>query len=152
MRGAVDQRLIFERLHNADKGIYQQRVAIDDYANISGVSKKLYKQNGLPETIIPASDFGVFEAGYDLPARNAITFAERATLTELKPGEKIYRVTNDPSVDPYAKTGGYWTHTPPAQLAEVIGGTAVMPEWNNFQRVYEFTVPPDDPANSLPKV
>jgi hypothetical protein len=28
----------------------------------------------------------------------------------------------------------------------VIGGTAVMPEWNNFQRVYEFTVPVPDPT------
>jgi hypothetical protein len=29
----------------------------------------------------------------------------------------------------------------------VVGDTAVVPEWNNFQRVYEFTVPtPADPT------
>ena len=42
IRGAVDQRLVFERLKEAhiQKGIYQQRVVIDDYANIPGVDKK----------------------------------------------------------------------------------------------------------------
>ncbi|RZK28936.1 MAG: hypothetical protein EOO63_10145 [Hymenobacter sp.] len=53
-------------------------------------------------------------------------------------------MANDPAIDPYGRTGGYWTRTPPAGLGEVVGGTAVMPEWNNYQQVYEFTVP--DPA------
>ena len=61
-------------------------------------------------------------------------------------------MTSDPVNDPRGKTGGYWTRTPPANLADVIGGTAVMPEWNNFQRVYEFTAPPyADPINKEPK-
>ena len=71
---------------------------------------------------------------------------------EVKPGEKLYRVTNDPVSEPFAKTGGYWTRTPPTNLSEVVGGTAVMPEWNNFQRVYEFTAPPyADPIKEEPK-
>ena len=61
-------------------------------------------------------------------------------------------MTNDPTNEPFARTGGYWTRTPPANLADVIGGTAVMPEWNSFQRVYEFTAPPyTDPVNQEPK-
>ena len=87
-----------------------------------------------------------------MPKANAPTFTGSATLVELRPGEKLYRVTSDPTTDKFARTGGYWTRTPPASLAEVIGGTAVMPEWNNFQRVYEFTAPPyTDPDKREPK-
>lgn len=106
----------------------------------------------MPQTTIPASFFGVNNPDFDLPARNATTFTGSATLVEIPPGEKLYRVTSDPDNDKHAKTGGYWTRTPPANLAGVIGGTAVMPEWNNFQRVYEFTAPPyTDPVNKEPK-
>ena len=89
---------------------------------------------------------------FNLPPKKAATFTSYAELREVKPGEKLYRVTNDATIDPRAKTGGYWTRTPPAQLSDVIGGTAVMPEWNNFQCVYEFTAPPyADPINEEPK-
>lgn len=152
LRAAVDKRLVFERLRDAKRGIYQQRVVIDDYAAIPGVTPEPYVPNGLPSIAIPASDFGVNDPDFDLPAWNAPTFTGSAKLVEVKPGEKLYRVTNDPVSEPFAKTGGYWTRTPPASLHEVISGTAVMPEWNNFQRVYEFTAPPyADPINEEPK-
>jgi len=152
LRGAVDQRLIFERLQNADKGIFQQRVVIDDYENIPGVVKKPFVHNGLPELEILASDFGVADPRFNLPPAKAATFTGYAQLNEVKPGDKLYRVTNDPVTDPRGKTGGYWTRTPPPDLVDVIGGTAVMPEWNNFQRVYEFTAPPyADPVKQEPK-
>jgi hypothetical protein len=152
VRQTVDKRLLFERLQNAKRGLYQQRVVIDDYAAIPGVSKQTYVPNGLPSVAIPASDFGVDDPGFDLPAWNAPTFTGSARLVEILPGEKLYRVTNDPVSEPFAKTGGYWTRTPPADLSEVISGTAVMPEWNNFQRVYEFTAPPyADPVAREPK-
>jgi hypothetical protein len=158
LHGAADKQQMFERLCDAadpakkGRGIYQQRVVIDDFANIPGVELKKYVNNGLPPVAIPASNFGVNDPDLDLPEGNAPTFADYAKLVEIKPGEKLYRVTNDPISEPYAKTGGYWTRTPPTQLAEVIGGTAVMPEWNNFQRVYEFTAPPyADPINKEPK-
>ena len=152
VRGAVDKRLVFERLRDVEKGIYQQRVVIDDYENIPGVEERPYVSNGLPFATISALDFGVDDPAFDLPDRNAPTFTGSASLVEVKPGEKLYRVTSDPSNDKYAKTGGYWTRTPPANLAEVIGGTAVMPEWNNFQRVYEFTAPAyTDPVRQEPK-
>jgi hypothetical protein len=152
IRGAVDQRLVFERLREAKKGIYQQRVIVDDYNNIPGVDRKDYVDNGLPSAIIPASAFGVDDPAFDLPERNATTFTGSAKLVEVMPGEKLYRVTSDPANDSFARTGGYWTRSPPTNLAGVVGGTAVMPEWNNFQRVYEFPVPPyNDPVGKEPK-
>ncbi len=152
IRSAVDPRLVFERLRDAKKGIYQQRVVIDDYESIPGVVKGDYVNNSLPEIEILASTFGVDDPRFNLPPAKATTFTEHAVLKEVKPGEKLYRVTSDPTNDPRAKTGGFWTRTLPTQLADVIGGTAVMPEWNNFQRVYEFTAPPyNDPANREPK-
>ncbi|RZK30077.1 MAG: hypothetical protein EOO63_07615 [Hymenobacter sp.] len=148
----MDKKLVFQRLQDANKGVYQQRVIIDDYDSVPGISKVPYVANGLAATPIPASLFGVADSDYDLPMINAPTFTESAVLVELKPGEKLYRVTNDPATGKYSKTGGYWTRTPPTQLADVVGGTAVMPEWNNFQRVYELTVPPDDPTGKFPKM
>ena len=150
--GTVDKKLVFDRLQDAKKGIYQQRVVIDDYDNIPGISNAPYIANGLAADTIPASLFGVTDSDYDLPMVNAPTFTDSAVLVELKPGDKLYRVTNDPTISKYAKTGGYWTRTPPTQLADVISGTAVIPEWNNFQKVYELTVPAHDPTSTLPKM
>lgn len=156
LRGSVDKLLVFQRLDTAadapHKGLFEQRVIIDDYESIPGVVKAPYVENGLLPQPISASLFGVPDPAFDLPARNAPTFTGYAQLREVMPGEKLYRVTSDPQNDPYAMTGGYWTRTPPAELGEVIGGTAVMPEWNNFQRVYEFTAPPyADPVAKEPK-
>ena len=139
-----DFQQTFIRLAVADKGVYQQHVILDDYAAIPGVSDKPYVKNCLPPKAIAASDFGVNDPALDLPATKAVTFTGQARLVELKPGETLYRVACDPATDKFGRTGGYWTRTPPAGLAEVVGGTAVMPEWNNFQKVYKFTVP--DPA------
>ena len=158
LQAAPDKQLVFQRLQDAKgftkkgKGLYQQRVIIDDYDNIPGVHKEMYSPNGLPQLSLSASDFGVDDPALNLPDFNAPTFTAHAALVELKPGETIYRVTNDPSTSEFAHVGGYWTRTPPADLAEVIGGTAVMPEWNNFQRVYAFTVPPyTDKGKQEPK-
>lgn len=153
MLGAPNKQVVFERLCDAvdiskkGRGIFQQRVVIDDFANIPGLSTANYVSNGLPKGILSASSFGVDDPSLDLPENAAPTFTGSAVLVEIEPGEKLYRVTSDPATDKYAKTGGYWTRTPPPNLAEVIGGTAVMPEWNNFQRVYEFTAPPYADSN-----
>lgn len=141
MQSATDQKQVFRRLRNADKGLYQQRVIIDDYEHIPGVKKEKYVANGLLPLPIAAKDFGVDSAGFDLPGERAPTFSERPRLVEIKPGEKLYRVTNDSVAGGYDKTGSFWTRTAPAALAEVIGGVAVKPEWNSYQRVYEFTAP-----------
>ena len=159
MRAAADKPIVFERLRDAvdlskrGKGVYQQRIVIDDYDACPGVCAGKYVGNGLPPIAIPANTFGVDNPDFDLPEGNAPTFTGGAVLVEIKPNEKMYRVTSDPISEKFAKTGGYWTRTPPTNLAGVIGGTAVMPEWNNFQRVYEFTAPPyTDPINKEPKV
>ena len=138
-----DFQQTFIRLAVADKGVYQQHVILDDYAAVPGVSNQAYVKNSLPFAAIAASDFGVNNPKLDLPPAKAETFT-KARLVQLKPGETLYRVACDPATDPFGRTGCYWTRTPPAGLAEVVGGTAVMPEWNNFQEVYKFTVP--DPA------
>ncbi len=31
--------------------------------------------------------------------------------------------------------------TKPQQLDDVIGGTAVLPEWNNFEYIHEYIIP-----------
>ena len=143
---AADPQVVVERLKQTGKqrGLYQMRVVVDDYAGLPGVSATPFVNNGLPLTAIPASKFGIADSALDLAKEPAQTFCEEPELVKLAPGTKLYRVANDPASEPFGHTGGYWTRTPPASLEEVIGGTAVVPEWNNFQRVYEFTVP--DPA------
>jgi hypothetical protein len=146
---AADPQVVVDRLKDAgkQKGLYQMRVVADDYAGLPGVSPTPFVDNSLPQLAIPASQFGVDNPALDLPDYVAQTFCDKAELVQLKPGDKLYRVANDPASDPQGHSGGYWTRTPPAGLHEVVGGTAVVPEWNNFQRVYEFTVPaPADPA------
>jgi hypothetical protein len=154
LQSATNRKQAFLQLQRATKGIYQQRVIIDDYDHVPGVKRAKYVANGLPPVSIAAKDFGVNSADFDLPFDKAPTFSERPRLVEIKPGEKLYRVTNDSVADRYAKTGPFWTREAPAALAEVIGGVAVMPEWNSYQRVYEFTAPAyadSTQANALPK-
>ena len=146
---AADPQVVVNRLKEAgkQKGLYQMRVVADDYAGLPGVSPTPYVNNSLPHLDIPASKFGVNDSSLDLSGNTAKTFCDKAELVELKPGDKLYRVANDPASDPLGHSGGYWTRTPPTGLHDVVGGTAVVPEWNNFQRVYEFTVPtPADPT------
>lgn len=64
--------------------------------------------------------------------------AGTAELILLAEGTKLYRVCND-GWEQF--TGGYWTRTKPQTIAEVIGGTAVQPEWNSFNNLVEYTVP-----------
>ena len=141
-----DFQQTFLRLVVADKGLYQQHVILDDYTAIPGVSRQLYVSNSLPQLPVAASNFGVADKDLDLPADKAQTFTGSAKLVKLKPGDKLYRVANDPATDPFGHRGSYWTRTPPTGLAGVIGGTALMPEWNNYEKVYEFTVPEPGPG------
>ena len=155
IRGAVDQRLVFERLRDAvaplGKGIFQQRVVIDDYKNIPGTINNPYSGgNSLPAEKMLANDFlsddekaelartgeyGLNNQDLDLPDYRTATFTKEARLVKIKPGTTLYRVT-----DPGGEGGPWWTLNPPKDLAEVIGGTAVMPEWNKFSTVIEATV------------
>src|SRR5690606_4280238 len=51
-------------------------------------------------------------------------------------GDRIYRVSNKDGAG-----GPYWTETKPKQLDDVVGGTAVLPEWNNFEYIHEYIIP-----------
>jgi hypothetical protein len=64
-------------------------------------------------------------------ARNFVN----ASPVELPEGTKLYRVTGG------NPAGGYWTLEKPNSLADVIGGTAVQPEWNSFEKLYVYEVP-----------
>jgi hypothetical protein len=121
----ADPQVIVNRLKDAgkQKGLYQMRVTADDYAGLPGVSPTPYVPYGLPPIGIPASHFGVDNPSLDLASYTAETFCNKAELVELQPGDKLYRVANDPASDPLGHSGGYWTRTPPAGLASVVGGT-----------------------------
>ena len=155
VRGAVDPRLVYERLikANEEKGIYQQRVVIDEYTTVPGISKEQYKENSLPRQKTLANDFlsdqdkitfartnkfGVNNEELDLPDYRATTFTKEAKLVKLEPGTILYRVT-----DTGGEVGPWWTTEPPNNLAEVIGGTAVMPEWNGFNKIFTAEIPDD---------
>ena len=137
----VSHKQMFDGLLSA-KSVHHQRVIIGDYESVPGLTEGYYVNNSRLDEPILASDFGVSDSEYDLPAAKATTFTGPVVLRELEPGEKLYRVTTDHTTDPRAKTGGFWTRIPPAALADVIGETAVRPEWNNFQAVYVYEVPP----------
>ena len=156
LRGAVDKRLVFERLVKAEieKGIHQQRIYVDDYSNVPGVSKQAYNGgNSLAKSKLLANDFlshseqamlaqtgkyGNNNEALDLPDYRTATFTGGAKLIKLPPGTPLFRVT-----DPGGEGGPWWTLEKPKDLAEVIGGTAVMPEWNGFGKVVTASVPDD---------
>ena len=39
------------------------------------------------------------------------------------------------------RKGNYWTFDKPTSILEVIGGTAVMPEWNGMTKIIEIEAP-----------
>jgi hypothetical protein len=125
---------LYNALLNA-KSIYHQRVLIDDNVSaIPGISQGAFAANGLPRTMIWATPA---DSLLSLPAAEAPNFVNAADIT-LAAGTKIYRVIGGAGSYP---TGGYWTETKPTNYAEIIGGTAVQPEWNGFNEIVEFTVP-----------
>ena len=56
--------------------------------------------------------------------------------TEIIPtsGETFYRVGSD-------KLGTYWSRTKPTSQIQAMSENAILPDWNNFSYVHEFTVP-----------
>ena len=73
---------------------------------------------------------------YDLPDYRTETFAGSVAPVELEEGTVLYHVT-----DKGGEAGGYWTLQRPQSLSEVIGGTAVRPEWNGFSKLVAYEVP-----------
>ena len=110
-------------------------VLIKDYENIPGVAKGRYYSNS--STIADKVDLPVgWPSDFDINQRTVETFTGKVEPLELRPGDKIYRVS---SVN--GGGGPYWTRRKPEKVEEVIGGIAVQPEWNNFEYIFEYTVP-----------
>lgn len=124
-----DKAGLMNNLKNA-VSIYHQRVYIKDWDHIPGIEKTDYIPNGLKTGI--SSPWN--NSDLDLSAADAANFVN-AKADELPAGTKIYRVTGG------NPAGGYWTIQKPTSVGEVIGGTAVRPEWNNFARIYVYEVP-----------
>lgn len=125
---------LIDELGTAKSKLHAQ-VLIKDYDNIPGVAKGRYVRNGSK-----LSDKTDLLSGWtkdvDLPAGQIENFTGKIEPLELKPGDKIFRVS---SVN--GGSGAYWTRVKPEKLDDVVGGTAVQPQWNNFQYLYEYTVP-----------
>lgn len=128
---APDGVAFYNKLDNA-KSHYHQQVYIKDFDNIPGVQKTNYTSNGLTSG---KSNSSWNNPDLDLPASEAANFTN-AVAKDLPAGTKIYRVTGG------NPAGGYWTKQIPNDVGDVIGGTAVRPEWNSFEKFYEFEVPP----------
>lgn len=125
---------LIDHLGTAKSKLHAQ-VLIKDYDNIPGVAKGRYAPNGSS-----LSDKVDLPNGWandiDLPENQIRNFTGKIEPLELKPGDKIYRVSNANGA-----SGPYWTRTKPEKLDDVVGGTAVLPEWNNFEYLHEYTIP-----------
>lgn len=118
------------------KSVYHQMIITKDYKNIPGILRSSYTDNSLNSAVVHASQFNESNPAYDLPSYRAATFTQSVQLVSLPAGTKLYRVT-----DAGGEAGGFWTLNHPSAISDVIGLTAVMPEWNGFTKVVEYTVP-----------
>ncbi|XLS30559.1 hypothetical protein ACJD0Z_06970 [Flavobacteriaceae bacterium M23B6Z8] len=117
------------------KSYYHILVLIKDYDNIPGVTSGRFRSNSSSlsdKSPKPES----WDASLDLPSGRVGTFTGNIDAIELTAGQKIYRVSQEGG-----EGGAYWTLSKPASLEDVIGGTAVRPEWNNFEVLSEYTIP-----------
>ncbi|MEM9685528.1 MAG: hypothetical protein AAF934_01230, partial [Bacteroidota bacterium] len=125
---------LIDQLGNAKSKLHAQ-VLIKDYDNIPGVAKGRYTSNGstlADKVSLPSG----WSDDVDLPVDEIENFTGKIEPLELNPGDKIYRVSHANGAG-----GPYWTRTKPENLDDVVGGTAVLPEWNNFQYLHEYTIP-----------
>ena len=125
---------LIDELGTAQSKLHAQ-VLIKNYDNIPGVVKGRYTPNG--STLADKVDLpSGWTDDFDLPENQIRNFTDKVEPLELKPGDKIYRVSHSNGA-----SGPYWTRTKPKQIDDVVGGTAVLPEWNNFQYLHEYTIP-----------
>ena len=123
---------------NTAKSIYHQRVLINDRVDaVPGIAAGMYVANGLPAKSIDATPA---DDQLNLPASEAPNFVD-VRDTVLRVGTILYRVIGGAGSYP---TGGYWVLDKPAGYADVIGGTAVQPEWNAFDVMVVYTIPAGD--------
>ena len=155
---------LFSRLEKA-KSLNHQKVIIGDYENILGVTKGKYISNSV-DNIKSDIKIKVNNNDFILKKYQGETFAKNAKLIKrenieviedlgngiqfikIKPGTKLYRVFDGYKPwDDISQTGStlpkgnYWTFDKPTSISEVIGGTAVMPEWNGMTKIIEIEAP-----------
>ncbi|MDI9864357.1 hypothetical protein QM480_08470 [Flectobacillus sp. DC10W] len=147
LKGTFDttsnKQKLYSDLNNA-LSIYHRKVIIRNF-DFAGLANGTYQPNGFSQGTqfanfkvkLPNGSFDPdFAVSY---APDVMSFVNNtASLEQLPEGTKLYRVCND-GWDQF--TGGYWTRTKPTQISEVIGGTAVQPEWNSFKNIVEYTIP-----------
>lgn len=123
---------------NTAKSIYHQRVLVNDRVDeIPGITTGMFVANGLPSKEVDATPF---DDQLNLPPSEAPNFVS-VKDTVLRKGAVLYRVIGGAGSYP---TGGYWVLDKPTGYADVIGGTAVQPEWNAFEVMVEYTIPEGD--------
>lgn len=123
---------------NTAKSIYHQRLLINDRVDaIPGIAAGMFTANGLPAEEIDATP-SVPEL--NLPKSEAPNFAN-VKDTVLRKGAVLYRVIGGEGSYP---TGGYWVLDKPTGYGDVIGGTAVQPEWNAFEVMVVYTLGTND--------
>lgn len=118
------------------KGKDHLRTLVGDFENVPGVSFRSFIDNSLSKTKVN-SPIKWNDSNLDLPDWAHETFTTKATPRDLPEGTKIYRVFG---VEQNPK-GAFWTYDLPTNKAELYGGTAVRPEWNNATSFVEYTVP-----------
>lgn len=128
----------FYNVLNTAKSIYHQRILVNDRVDaIPGIATGMFVANGLPAKEIAAAPS---VAKLNLPASEAPNFVD-VKDTVLRGGAVMYRVIGGEGSYP---TGGYWVLDRPTGYADVIGGTAVQPEWNAFQVIVVYTLSAKD--------
>jgi len=137
LKNANDPDALFNNIDNA-LSIHHQRVYIEGYTNIPGVNAGTISQgvnisSGIADKApLPSS----WNPDFDLPSGQIGNFSGLISSETLKGGTTIYRVQAYDRAD-----GPWWTLEPPSNVGEVIGGTAVRPEWNNYEYLHTYTVP-----------
>ncbi|RJG36822.1 hypothetical protein, partial [Motilimonas pumila] len=137
-RQAFPEDFVRDILGGEVKGIDHLRTLVGDFKNVPGITHSSFVDNSLPAIKIDApSSWG--DSSLDLPDWAHATFTNKATPKFLPEGTKIYRVYGD-GQNP---KGAFWTYELPSSKADLYGGTAVRPEWNNGKWYVEHTVGKD---------
>jgi hypothetical protein len=159
-----DKVVLYNKLVSS-KGLNHQRVIINDYLSVPGVSEGSFISNAvdnISSDVIKALEGKEFTLytnqaktfvlnGMPLP-NSSIEIIENLSngilFVKIKPGTKVYRVFDGyKSWDNITMTGNtkpngaFWTLEKPTMISEVIEGAAVMPEWNGMTKIIEIEVP-----------
>ena len=115
------------------------KALLGDFEHIEGTTPGKYISDGYSRgDITIKSNFSTLDIDCDMEDWVPTTFSKSKPVenVKLKKGTVIYRVYGD-GQNP---GGSFWTLEMPNSKADLYGGTAVKPAWNNHTRYIEFTV------------